>query len=112
MKRCSKCKQLKPETEFYKNAIMKDGLQHQCKKCHNEYTTEYMRKHKITNKQRQEKKDERNFNKYLGGYKISILNHIKKGEYKYVIFSTNGQSFMTNDNIDFMKKIKELTIKK
>ncbi len=34
MKRCSKCHELKPETEFYKDKRTKDGLKCQCKKCH------------------------------------------------------------------------------
>lgn len=34
MKRCSKCHELKPETEFYKDKRTKDGLKCQCKKCY------------------------------------------------------------------------------
>ena len=32
-KKCSTCKTIKPVTEFYKNKIMKDGLQYHCKPC-------------------------------------------------------------------------------
>lgn len=34
MKQCSKCHELKPESEFYKDKRTKDGLKCQCKKCH------------------------------------------------------------------------------
>lgn len=32
-KKCTVCKKVKPHSEFYKNRIMKDGLQYHCKKC-------------------------------------------------------------------------------
>lgn len=33
MKKCCKCKVEKPESEFYKNKKMKDGLDYYCKEC-------------------------------------------------------------------------------
>ncbi len=33
MKRCSRCKEEKPPSEFHKDASRRDGLQHQCKSC-------------------------------------------------------------------------------
>ena len=38
MKQCSKCREWKPETEFYRDKRTKDGLKCQCKKCHCETT--------------------------------------------------------------------------
>lgn|SRR5574343_143584 len=35
MKICSKCKENKNETDFYKDKRTKDGLYSNCKKCHN-----------------------------------------------------------------------------
>ena len=37
MKLCHKCGTQKPLSDFYKNKISKDGLQTQCKKCHENY---------------------------------------------------------------------------
>lgn len=34
MKTCSTCKDVKPESEFYRDARRPDGLKSQCKKCH------------------------------------------------------------------------------
>lgn len=36
-KRCCKCKQEKPISEFYKNRTLKDGLTTACKPCHYQY---------------------------------------------------------------------------
>ena len=33
MKKCSRCGQLKPESEFHKNVASKDGLKSDCKEC-------------------------------------------------------------------------------
>lgn len=35
MKQCSKCQEIKPETDFYKDSRTKDGFKCQCKRCHN-----------------------------------------------------------------------------
>lgn len=35
MKECSKCKEFKNESEFYKDRRTKDGLYSSCKQCHN-----------------------------------------------------------------------------
>ncbi len=53
MKQCSKCHELKPETEFYKDTRTKDGLKCQCKKCHCETTmrTRDINKHRQSNKE-------------------------------------------------------------
>ena len=32
-KKCTRCTEVKPSTEFYKNVSMKDGLSHYCKPC-------------------------------------------------------------------------------
>lgn len=42
MKRCSRCGQIKPDSEFHKNSASKDGLKSDCKECrkvvaHNDY---------------------------------------------------------------------------
>ncbi len=41
MKKCNKCGEVKPKTEFYKNKKTKDGLQYTCKKCCRELNKEY-----------------------------------------------------------------------
>lgn len=53
MKRCSKCHELKPDTEFYKDKRTKDGLKYQCKKCHTKTTiaTRDENKHRRANKE-------------------------------------------------------------
>lgn len=34
---CAKCKRELPTTEFHRNKVTKDGLQHHCKECNKEY---------------------------------------------------------------------------
>ena len=46
MKKCSKCGELKPRTEFHKNKNYKDGLWLYCKKCRNEMQKAYGLKHR------------------------------------------------------------------
>lgn len=45
-KRCSKCGQELPISEFSKNSSMKDGLEPYCKKCKNKYVKELRQRHK------------------------------------------------------------------
>ena len=44
MKRCSKCKKWKDESEFSKQPSRKDGLRCWCKKCECEYIHKYYRR--------------------------------------------------------------------
>lgn len=46
MKICSKCKQEKPETEFYKDICQKDGLSTQCKACKQLYREQHRKQNK------------------------------------------------------------------
>lgn len=108
MKRCPRCGQLKSESEFYKNARMKDGLTIHCKNCHKNMCYETVKTRKMRAKQEENQKQLDDFNYHLGGYRITILNYAKPNEYKYIITPTNRQSFMTNDNAKFISKIKEL----
>lgn len=44
-KRCNKCGEVKPITEFYKNRTRKDGLYSNCKECASKYQKEYRKKY-------------------------------------------------------------------
>lgn len=48
-KRCSRCKQEKPVTEFNKNRRMKGGLHHYCRECNRAYLREYKKKNAARN---------------------------------------------------------------
>lgn len=41
MKKCTKCKEEKPLSDFNKNKSRKDGYQSSCKKCHSKMMLEY-----------------------------------------------------------------------
>lgn len=45
MKKCLKCKQWKPKSEFSKNRTRKDGLQDWCTECGREYARTYKYRH-------------------------------------------------------------------
>lgn len=62
-KRCTKCKQIKAFSEFYKGWRRIDGLKSECKKCHNEYSrlwriknkkkaVKYLKEYKKINKEK------------------------------------------------------------
>ena len=44
MKKCTKCKEIKEYSEFYKDKRAKSGLQSECKKCHSARTKIYREK--------------------------------------------------------------------
>ena len=52
MKVCTKCKEEKELTEFYKNKISIDGLRTDCKNCNNNFKKEYCKKNIIKIKQK------------------------------------------------------------
>lgn len=105
MKRCPNCKQLKSESDFYKNAHMKDGLSVHCKNCQNQYIYQSAKNHRIKTKQEETQKQLDDFNFHLGGYRITIINYAKKGEYKFNIIPTNGKPFGTNNKNEFVDYI-------
>lgn len=43
--------------------------------------------------------------KVIGGYKISVLNYVKKGEFKYNILKTDGTLFYTNNKQEFINYV-------
>ena len=45
-KRCPKCKQFKPLSEFYKDSRNKDGVRANCKSCHKSYKKAYRQSEK------------------------------------------------------------------
>ncbi len=47
VKFCTKCGNLKPLSEFYKDKRNTDGLKSQCKTCHNSYKPLWRAKKKI-----------------------------------------------------------------
>lgn len=50
--------------------------------------------------------DEDKFNRACGGYTAVILNHVKDGEFKYQIYSTNTKKKLyTNDLVHFINQI-------
>lgn len=107
MKRCSKCGQLLPLESFSKEPTYKDGYKTICKKCTNEYSREYRAREKERRKTLLEiKKHEPE--ECLGGYRIYVLNHTKRGEFKYNVVSTKGGVFHTNDKKIFLNFLTEI----
>lgn len=67
-KRCSKCKKIKPLSEFYKDRSKKDGLQHRCKICLKIFISHYQKtkKGKATKKRyRQTDKGKAYYKRYM-----------------------------------------------
>lgn len=103
--KCIHCDKEFPETEYYPSILRRHY--HICKKCYNKKVMQYVRAYQ---KRIRNKKKEPNINpdKYVGGINIRILNHTKKGEYKFNILSTDGISFQTNNKKELLKEITSL----
>jgi hypothetical protein len=87
MKRCSKCKIEKKETEFCKDKQKKDGLSSSCKECNKEYQKTYRKteKFKAHQKEYQEKYRKTNKNKwkaYMREYQKEYSKTDKQKAYK------------------------------
>ena len=80
MKRCSKCHELKPETEFYKDCRTKDGLKCQCKKCHCKTSVETRDedKHRNQNKEYMRKAYKKNPDKFRSYWRMRSEKDSKK----------------------------------
>lgn len=58
-KRCSKCKEIKPISEFHKNKVRKDGLQGYCKPCKKIYEMTYQKTEKGKAAQKRHRKSDK-----------------------------------------------------
>lgn len=96
---CKKCGKEKPVSEFIPDGRYRCGYQTYCRKCVSEY-----QKQRRQGKERQATAD---FDRLLGGFKVSILNYAKNREYKYTVASTKGGFFQTNSKEEFINFIKE-----
>ncbi len=64
MKKCSKCKKDKEQSNFYRNRSTKDGLGHQCKLCVGESNKQWALKNPSNQKKRSKKHYQNNTEKY------------------------------------------------
>lgn len=55
MKKCTKCNEIKPLSEYHKHSYKKDGYQNNCKTCRREYLQEYRDKNKDAENERKKK---------------------------------------------------------
>ena len=104
---CRKCGQEKPVSEFIPDGRYRSGYQTYCRKCVNEYHKMRRLGFCLTDKERKERQAIADFEQKLGGFKVSILNYAKNGEYKYTVASTKGGFFQTNSKEEFIQFIKE-----
>lgn len=103
MKQCRCCGEFKPESEFYLCRQRKDGLQCYCKDC-------YKIKNKgmsIDDAKRLIATEKKNL---LGGWKISILNHVKAVEKRFNLIEFGGKQevLATNDKKLFERRLLEI----
>ena len=109
MKRCSCCLKFKPESEFYKNKSMKDGLQNICRECHSLLMMGYKAKIIRENLDNMVSATATNDDYLFKGLKITVLNHPKKLEKTYNILNLNdGVFFASNDKEAFFCHLEKL----
>lgn len=110
---CPCCKEELPISEFWISRAQKDGLQIYCKKCKFEKDLISRRKRQAKSRAVREKlgrfykkvkdsKTKLHWSNPLGGYKITIQNYARDGEFKYNILPVGGKLFATNDKNEFM----------
>ena len=107
---CSKCKKEQPINQFHPDIRYRDGYMSTCKSCKRENAKQYLKEHpeyrlkkKLKHKMWYDKqKTLRDSDNILGGWKITVPNYVKRGEYKFNAVSTNGEVFRTNTFTDFL----------
>lgn len=91
--RCTICHRDLPKSAFYPTYLKR--YQYQCKEC--------VRKQNIAYQQEIKEYPLKDFDRFYGGYIISILNH--PSPYRYMIKGTNGYFFKSNDSSEFIKEV-------
>lgn len=96
---CRMCGRELPISAFPKDKGYKSGRSNQCRDCYNKQHCEAL--------ERKERQALADFEQKLGGFKVSILNYAKNGEYKYTVASTKGDFFQSNSKEEFISFLKE-----
>lgn len=95
---CTICHRELPESAFYPTYLKE--YKYQCKECVRKQNNQY----------RKEIKESplKDFNRFYGGYSISILNFVREGEYRYSIKGTNNYFYQTNNVDNFMAELEKI----
>lgn len=103
MKRCGCCGEFKPESEFYPKKDTRDKLTYYCRACH-KMNCQGMSVGDIRRLMATKKKD------LLGGWKISIINHVKAAEKRFNLIECGGKQkvLATNDKKLFERRLLEI----
>ena len=88
-KKCSKCKLIKPKTEFRKNINSKDGFQSYCKRCANKYSNEWASKEENKIKRKIQSQNKR-------AEKEGLKHDLTIEQWNRILTDFNGQCSLTN----------------
>ena len=100
MKRCSKCGETKPLTEFNKDKSTRDGLRYECRDCSREYFRQYRQENK-------EKEQERN-RQYRQENKERITERKKQyAEENKEIIAERGKQYRQKNRDKILEKLKQ-----
>ena len=94
--KCTICKRDLPEDSFYPSSIK--HYQYQCRECIRKQNNAYQKEVRES--------AYKDFDRFYGGYVISILNY--PSPCRYTIKGTKGLLISTNDSNEFINKVKEI----
>lgn len=102
MKKCSRCRETKPLTDFFANSKRKDGVQTYCKSCHLEYGRQRYADPE-SYRRRQMNREEYARRRKASGRKwyLKYTYSLTEEEYQKLYDTNNGKCWICNKSVNY-----------